>query len=145
MTTKTSPFFSWKSRGAVKKASLLCLLVCLLPCLSSLRAAEQPATPARLSQSLKDYFEPGEIQQQEPLPVKQIIGLVIAGLSSIVILLFVFSFLMGPGERIRDKVSEASDPFFTIVAILLLVLFLAMLQMYYNDIFAWLKTVVSSG
>ncbi len=63
----------------------------------------------------------------------------------LVILLFVFSFLMGPGERIREKMSETSDPFFTIVAILLIVLFLAMVQTYYNELLDWLKTVVSSG
>jgi len=145
MTTETSPFFSWGNRRAVTKAGLLCLLVCLPPCLCGLSVGEQLPDPAPLGQSLDEYFEPGEIQVQEPLPVKQIIGLVIAGLSSIVILLFVFSFLMGPGERIREKVSEASDPFFTIVAILLVVLFLAMLQNYYNDILAWLKTFVSPG
>ena len=66
-------------------------------------------------------------------------------LALFVILLFVFSFLMGPGERIREKMSETTDPFLTIVAILLVVLFLAMVQNYYTDILDWLKTVVSSG
>jgi hypothetical protein len=52
---------------------------------------------------------------------------------------------MGPGERIREKMSETSDPFFTIVALLLIVLFLAMVQNYYNEILEWMKTFVSSG
>ena len=79
------------------------------------------------------------------MPIKQIIGLVIAGFASFVILLFVFSFLMGPGEKIRDKMSETSDPFFTIVVLLLIVLFLALIQNYYNEILGWLRTYVSSG
>ncbi len=103
-----------------------------------------PERPAA-ADSLSEYFEPGMMEASEPLPVKQIIGLVIAGLASVIILLFVFSFLMGPGEQIREKMSEASDPFFTIVAILLIVLFLAMLQTYYGELLAWLKTTVSSG
>ena len=79
------------------------------------------------------------------MPIKQVIGLIIAGLALFVILLFVFSFLMGPGEKVREKMSETSDPFLTIVAILLLVLFLAMVQNYYNEIIFWLKSFVSSG
>ena len=129
------------------KASLLCVLVlvCLYPPLSGLCAWESLADPEPTAQSLSEYFEPGALEVREPLPVKQIIGLVIAGLALFVILLFVFSFLMGPGERIREKMSETTDPFFTIVAVLLIVLFLAMVQTYYNDILAWLKTIVSSG
>jgi hypothetical protein len=41
--------------------------------------------------------------------------------------------------------SEKADPFFTIVAILLVVLLLAMLQTYYNELLAWLKTAMSSS
>jgi hypothetical protein len=133
--------------GAAMKTWLLCVLflVALLRSLSDGSAGERIADPVPTAQSLSEYFEPGQLEEREPLPIKQIIGLVIAGLSSIVILLFVFSFLMGPGERIRAKMSETSDPFFTIVAIMLIVLFLAMFQTYYNDLLQWLKTVVSSG
>ena len=129
------------------KASLLCVLVLVyfLPPLSGFFAWEHSAGPGPMAQSLSEYFEPGALEVSEPLPVKQVIGLVIAGLALFVILLFVFSFLMGPGERIREKMSETNDPFFTIVATLLLVLFLAMLQTYYNDLLEWLKTMVSSG
>ncbi len=130
------------------KASLLCVLVLvsLFPPLSGFSACAHFADPGPImAQSLSEYFEPGALKESEPLPIKQIIGLVIAGLASIVILLFVFSFLLGPGERIREKMSETSDPFFTIVAILLIVLFLALLQTYYNDLLEWLKTIVSSG
>ena len=128
------------------KANLFCLLVLvfLLAPVSSLCAGKD-STSRSAAQSLEDYFEPGSFRHSEPLPIKQIIGLVIAGLALVVILLFVFSFLMGPGERIREKMSETSDPFFTIVLILLIVLFLAMVQNYYNEILDWLKTVVSSG
>ncbi len=135
---------SGRSNGL--RAGLLCVLVLVLNLapLSGLCAGNHSPGLQR-SQSLEDYFEPGSFRQSEPLPIKQIIGIVIAGLASLVILLFVFSFLMGPGERIREKMSETSDPFFTIVAILLIVLFLAMLQTYYSDIIAWLKTAVSSG
>ena len=129
------------------KASLLCVLVLvsLFPPLSGFSACAHFADPGPMAQSLSEYFEPGALKASEPLPIKQIIGFVIAGLASVVILLFVFSFLMGPGERIREKMSETSDPFFTIVAILLIVLFLALLQTYYNDLLEWLKTIVSSG
>ena len=129
------------------KASLLCVLVvvCLYPPLSGLCAWEPIADPEPTAQSLSEYFEPGALQQSEPLPIKQIIGIVIAGLALFVILLFVFSFLMGPGERIREKMSETSDPFLTIVTVLLIVLFLSMVQTYYNEILAWLNTMVSSG
>ncbi len=121
------------------------VLVSLFLPLTHLGAGDQFAGPGSRGQSLSDYFEPGTPKESEPLPIKQVIGLVIAGLASAVILLFVFSFLIGPGEKIREKVSEASDPFFTIVAILLIVLFLAILQAYYDDILAWLSTTVSSG
>jgi len=129
------------------KASLLCVLVLasLLPPLSGSFAWEHFADPGPMAQSLSEYFEPGALKASEPLPVKQVIGFVIAGLALFVILLFVFSFLMGPGERIREKMSETSDPFFTLVALLLIVLFLAMVQNYYNEILDWFKTVVSSG
>lgn len=129
------------------KAGLLCVLVMvsLFPPLSGSCIWEHFANPGPMAQSLSEYFEPGALKASEPLPVKQIMGLVIAGLALFVILLFVFSFLMGPGERIREKMSETSDPFFTIVLILLVVLFLAMVQNYYNEILDWLKTVVSSG
>jgi hypothetical protein len=129
------------------KAGILCVLVllCLLPPLSGFCEWEPSRDPGPMAQSLSEYFEPGAFQQSEPMPIKQIIGLVIAGLALFIIILFVFSFLMGPGERIREKMSETSDPFFTIVAVLLLVLFLAMVQTYYNDILAWLKMMVSSG
>ena len=129
------------------KASLLCVLVLvsLFPPLSGFSTCAHFADPGPMAQSLSEYFEPGALKASEPLPIKQIIGFVIAGLASVVILLFVFSFLMGPGERIREKMSETSDPFFTIVAILLIVLFLALLQTYYNDLLEWLKTMVSSG
>ena len=129
------------------KASLLCVLVLvsLFPSLSGISTWGHFANPGPMAQSLSEYFEPGTLKVSEPMPIKQIIGLVIAGLASFVILLFVFSFLMGPGERIREKMSETSDPFFTIVLILLIVLFLAMVQNYYNEILDWLKTVVSSG
>jgi hypothetical protein len=129
------------------KASLLFVLVMvfLLPPLSGLCARVHHANQGPMVQSVADYFEPGALKQSEPLPIKRIIGLVIAGLALIVILLFVFSFLMGPGEQIREKMSETSDPFFTIVAILLIVLFLAMLQTYYNDLLEWLKMAMSSG
>lgn len=129
------------------KQRLLCILalVSLLPAFSEPGAGEPFAESGPVAESLTEYFEPGMLEESEPLPVKQIIGLVIAGLASFVILLFVFSFLMGPGERIREKISERSDPFFTIVAVLLIVLFLAMLQTYYNDLVAWLKTAVASG
>jgi len=132
-------------RGSLK-ASLLCVLV-LVSILAPLSGfcARNGFPDLQRPHSLEDYFEPGSSQQSEPLPIKQIIGLVIAGLASLVILLFVFSFLMGPGEKIREKMSERSDPFFTIVAILLVVLFLAMLQTYYNDLLAWLKTALSGG
>ena len=129
------------------KASLLCVLVLVsfFPPLSGFFAWEHFADPGPMAQSLSEYFEPGELEADEPLPIKQIIGFVIAGLALLVILLFVFSFLMGPGERIREKMSETSDPFFTIVAILLIVLFLALVQTYYNELLDWLKTAVSSG
>ena len=129
------------------KASLLCVLVLvfLLPPLSGFYAWEHFADPGPMAQSLSEYFEPGTLEASEPMPIKQIMGLVIAGLALFVILLFVFSFLMGPGERIREKMSETSDPFFTIVAILLIVLFLALVQTYYNELLDWLKTAVSSG
>ena len=129
------------------KASLLCILVLafLFPPPSGSCAWEHFANPGPMAQSISEYFEPGSLEVSEPMPVKQVIGLIIAGLALFVILLFVFSFLMGPGERIREKMSETSDPFFTIVLILLVVLFLAMAQNYYNDILYWLKTVVSSG
>jgi len=129
------------------KASLLCVLVLvfLLPPLSGFFAWEHFADPGPMAQSLSEYFEPGAPRPSEPMPIKQVIGLVIAGLALFVILLFVFSFLMGPGERIREKMSETTDPFLTIVAILLVVLFLAMVQNYYNEIIYWLKTFVSSG
>lgn len=129
------------------KASLLCVLVLvsLLPPLSGSFAWEHFADPGPMAQSLSEYFEPGALKASEPLPVKQIIGFVIAGLALFVILLFVFSFLMGPGERIREKMSETSDPFFTIVATLLIVLFLVLLQTYYTDLLEWLKTMVPSG
>jgi hypothetical protein len=121
------------------------MLVCLLLSISDFCAGGLPPDPTPRSQSLSEYFEPGQVMERDPLPIKQIIGVVIAGLSSIIILLFVFSFLMGPGEQIRAKMSETSDPFFTIVAILLIVLVLAMVQNYYNEILDWLKTAVSSG
>jgi len=130
------------------KPRLLWVLFSLVPLLHPLSegsAWAKLAVPPPAAQSLSEYFEPGQLETREPLPIKQIIGLVIAGLSSAIILLFVFSFLMGPGERIREKMSEAGDPFFTIVAILLVVLFLTMLQTYYSDILAWLKAVTSSG
>ena len=129
------------------KASLLCVLVLvfLLSPLSGFHAWEHFADPGPMAQSLSEYFEPGAPRPSEPMPIKQVIGLVIAGLALFVILLFVFSFLMGPGERIREKMSETTDPFLTIVAILLVVLFLAMVQNYYNEIIYWLKTFVSSG
>jgi hypothetical protein len=127
------------------RASLLLVLVLvfLVQPLSVLCARGQVTDSGPMAQSLSEYFEPGALRQSDPLQIKQVIGLVIAGLASVVILLFVFSFLMGPGERIREKISEQSDPFFTIVAILLIVLFLAMLQTYYNDLLAWLKTAIS--
>ena len=129
------------------KASLLCVLVLalLFPPLSGLYAWQPFADPGPMAQSISEYFEPGAYRPSEPMPIKQVMGLVIAGLALIVILLFVFSFLMGPGERIREKMSETSDPFLTIVAMLLIVLFLAMVQSYYNEIISWLKTLVSSG
>jgi O-antigen/teichoic acid export membrane protein len=128
------------------KASLLCILVLvsLFPPLSGFCPWEHFADPRPMAQSLSEYFEPGVLERSEPLPIKQIIGIVIAGLALFVILLFVFSFLMGPGERIREKMSETSDPFFTIVAVLLIVLFLSMVQTYYNEILEWLKTMISS-
>jgi hypothetical protein len=128
------------------KASVLCslVLVCLLPFLSDFASGQHLPDQEPKRQSLGEYFEPGQVQEREPLPVRQIIGLVIAGLSSLVILLFVFSFLMGPGEHIREKVSETTDPFLTIVAILLVVLLLALVQNYYQEILAWLKTFVSA-
>jgi predicted membrane protein len=129
------------------KEGLWCALL-LLNLLSPLCVhAVGPDSPERraAADSLSEYFEPGMMEESKPLPVKQIIGLAIAGLASVIILLFVFSFLMGPGEEIREKMSETSDPFFTIVAILLIVLFLAMLQTYYNELLAWLKATVSSG
>jgi hypothetical protein len=106
------------------KASLLCILVLvsLFPSLSGFCTWEHLAHPGPMAQSLSEYFEPGTLKVSEPMPIKQIIGLVIAGLALFVILLFVFSFLLGPGERIREKMSETSDPFFTIVLILLIVL-----------------------
>ena len=129
------------------KASLLCVLVLvsLFPPLSGFCTWEHSADLGPMAQSLSEYFEPGALKASEPLPIKQIIGFVIAGLALLVILLFVFSFLMGPGERIREKMSETSDPFFTIAALLLIVLFLAMVQNYYNEILEWMKTFVSSG
>jgi len=128
------------------KAGLLCflILVCLLPLLSDFASGERLSEQAPKKPSLGEYFEPGQVEEREPLPIKQVIGLVIAGLSSFVILLFVFSFLMGPGERIREKVSETTDPFLTIVAILLVVLLLALVQNYYQEILAWVNTFVSS-
>ncbi len=129
------------------KAGLLWLFVILslAPVLSGICETSHLAVAGPTAQSLTEYFEPGTVRDDEPLPIKQVIGLIIAGLSAFVILLFVFSFLMGPGEEIREKMSEASDPFFTIVATLLVVLFLALLQAYYTDIIAWLKNIVSSG
>jgi hypothetical protein len=121
------------------------ILVFLLTTLPDFCAGEMPAGPVPIAQSLSEYFEPGHLKDRDPLQIKQVIGLAIAGLSSVVILLFVFSFLMGPGEELRDKMSEASDPFFTIVAILLVVLFLATVQAYYSEILDWLRTFVSSG
>lgn len=128
------------------KASVLCSLVlaCLLPFLSEFASGQRLQNEPSKRQSLGEYSEPGQVEEREPLPVRQIIGLVIAGLSSLVILLFVFSFLMGPGERIREKVSETTDPFLTIVAILLIVLLLAVVQNYYQEILEWLKTFVST-
>ena len=98
------------------KASLFCFLVLafLLPSLAGFSVVEHVANHVPTAQSLKEYFEPGDFVQEEPMEIKQIIGFVIAGLASVVILLFVFSFLMGPGEKIRAKVSETADPFFTI-------------------------------
>ena len=129
------------------KASLFCVLVLvsLFPPLSGFCTWEHFTDPGPMAQSLSEYFEPGELEASEPMPIKQILGLVIAGFASFVILLFVFSFLMGPGEKIRDKMSETSDPFFTIVVLLLIVLFLALIQNYYNEILGWLRTYVSSG
>ena len=129
------------------KASLLCVLVLvfLLPPLSGFCTWEHFTNPGPMAQSLSEYFEPGTVRASEPMPIKRIMGVVIAGLALFVILLFVFSFLLGPGERIREKMSETSDPFFTIVLLLLIVLFLAMVQNYYNEILDWLKTVVSPG
>ena len=128
------------------KASFFCVLtlVLILAPLSGF-CARNDFPGVQRPPSIEDYFEPGSVQQSEPLPIKQVIGLVITGLASLTILLFVFSFLIGPGEKVREKISEKSDPFFTIVAILLVVLFLAILQTYYNDLLAWLKTAVSSG
>ena len=129
------------------KASLPCFLVLafLLPYLPGFSSAEHFIGPVPMAQSLNEYFEPGQFEEDDPLEVKQIIGFIIAGLASFVILLFVFSFLMGPGEKIREKVSEAADPFFTIVAILLIVLVLALVQTYYNQLLEWLRYAVSSG
>jgi len=129
------------------KPSLLCFLVLafLLPSLAGFSVVERFTGPVPMAQSLDEYFEPGMFVEEEPIQIKQIIGFVIAGLASVVILLFVFSFLMGPGERIREKVSETTDPFLTIVAILLIVLVLALVQNYYNELIEWLKFVVSSG
>ena len=129
------------------KASLFCvlILVSLLPPLSGFFASAHSAEPGPGKQSLSEYFEPGAPRESEPLPIKRVIGLLIAGLASLAILLFVFSFLMGPGERIREKMSETSDPFLMIVMILLVVLFLAVIQTYYNDLLEWLKATVSSG
>lgn len=129
------------------KASLLSVLVLvlLLPSLSFIPGKVQSDDPDLRGRPLSEYFEPGQFPEPQPLPMKQIIGFIVAGLASLVILLFVFSFLMGPGERLRDKMSERSDPFFTIVAILLIVLLLSMVQTYYNDLLEWLKTIVSSG
>ena len=129
------------------KASLLSVLVllCLLPSISDIPVRGRLEDPEFGAESISEYFDPYQLERREPLAIKQLIGIVIAGLSLLVILLFVFSFLMGPGERIRAKMSERSDPFFTIVTILLLVLLLAMLQTYYNELLAWLKTVMSSG
>ena len=129
------------------KETLLCFLVLafLLPFLAGFSTVEYLADHVPGAQTVMDYFEPGQLEEKEPMQVKQIIGFVIAGLASFVILLFVFSFLMGPGERIREKVSETTDPFFTIVAILLIVLFLALIQNYYNQLLEWLRFIVSSG
>jgi len=129
------------------KASLSCFLVLafLLPFLAGFSAVEYLTDHVPGAQSLMEYFEPGQFVEDEPMQVKQIIGFIIAGLASFVILLFVFSFLMGPGEKIREKVSETTDPFFTIVAILLIVLVLALVQTYYNQLLEWLSLVVSSG
>lgn len=129
------------------KASLLCILVLvfLLAPPSGFCTWEHFTDPGPMAQTLSEYFEPGALGTSEPLSIKQIIGFVIAGFALSVILLFVFSFLMGPGEEIRDKMSETSDPFFTIVVLLLIVLFLALIQNYYNDILEWVKTFVSSG
>ena len=129
------------------KASMLCFLVLafLLPSLLGFSAVERLGSAVPMAQSLNEWFDPDQYEEKEPMEVKQIIGFVIAGLASFVILLFVFSFLMGPGERIREKVSEATDPFFTIVAILLIVLVLALVQTYYSQLIEWLRLVVSSG
>ena len=129
------------------KASLLAILVLafLFPPLSGFCTWEHFPNPGPMARSISDYFEPGSLEAREPMPVKQVIGLIIAGLALSVILLFVFSFLLGPGERVREKMSETSDPFFTIVLILLILLFLSMVQNYYNEILDWLKTFVSSG
>jgi hypothetical protein len=129
------------------KASLFCFLVLalLLPSLAGFSAVEHLAGPIPMARTLDEYFEPGDFVQEEPMQIKQIIGFIIAGLASAVILLFVFSFLMGPGEKIREKVSETADPFFTIVAILLIVLVLALVQNYYNQLLEWLRFAVSSG
>ena len=124
------------------KASLLCILVLLflLPPFSGFFA------PGSISQTRAHgavavrVLRPGMFEEEEPMQIKQIIGFVIAGLALVLILLFVFSFLMGPGEKIREKMSETSDPCFTIVGILLIVLFLAMVQNYYNELLEWLKT-----
>jgi hypothetical protein len=128
------------------KASLLCVLVCicLSPYLSSASWNLQLGDQAPRGQSLNDYYEPDQIKERKPLPIKQILGLIIAGLSSIAILLFVFSFLIGPGEEFREKISQKTDPFFVVVAILLVVLFLALLQNYYNDLLAWLQFAISA-
>ena len=128
------------------KTSLLCVLVCIWmsPCLSGASWNLGLADQAPRGQSLDDYYEPDQIKERDPLPVKQILGLIIAGLSSIAILLFVFSFLIGPGEEFREKISEKTDPFFVVVSILLVVLFLALLQNYYSDLLAWLQHVVSA-
>jgi len=129
------------------KLSLLSVMVLffLLPSPSSTPVSAPVENSYLMGRPLLEYFEPGQLEEQEPLPIKQIIGIAIAGLASLVILLFVFSFLMGPGEKIRAKMSERTDPFLTIVAILLVLLFLAMLQTYYNELLAWLKTAMSSG
>ncbi len=124
------------------------LLTCLLPSVPS-EVHAGPYTPAlhrHRPQVLSEFDEPGLRVHRQPIPLRRIIGFLIAGLSGLAILLLAASLLMGPGRGVEGEETEprGSDPFFTVVAILLLVLLLVLVQAYYDQLVAWLKVLLTA-